>query len=159
MISCFISDSPWFVGAMDDAQRAVLEGGNITLMCATSVDGNPPPTISWMDNNGTTVSDGTGISGSTTLSLTITGITRYQAGNWTCAVENSPGGGTPCSVQRQIMMRVVGEYVLIHCFVWAVNESRCASCEHSSLPVLQTCMSIKYVQEVLTSIIKERYSK
>ena len=50
--------------------------------------GYPTPTISWMDNNGTTVSDGTGISGSTTLSLAITGVTHYQAGNWTCTVEN-----------------------------------------------------------------------
>ena len=96
---------------MGDAQHAVLEGGNITLMCATSVNGNPTPTISWMDDNGTTVSDGTGISGSTTLSLTISSVTRYQAGNWTCTAENSPGGGTPCSVQCQIMMRVVGEYM------------------------------------------------
>ena len=111
-ISCFISDSPWFVGPTSDAQRAVLEGGNITLVCATSVNGNPTPTNSWMNNNVTTVSDGTGISGSTTLSLTISGVTRYQAGNWTCTAENSPGGGTPCSVHRQIMMRVVGEYVL-----------------------------------------------
>ena len=104
----FIADPPEFVGAEVDA--SVLEGGNITLVCANRVDGNPAPTISWMDNSGTTVSDGTGISGSTTLSLTITGVTRSQAGNWTCTAENSPGG-TPRSVQRQISLTVVGEYV------------------------------------------------
>ena len=112
MINSFISDSPQFVGPMGDAQRAVLERGNITLVCGSGVNGNPTPTISWMDNNRTTVSDGTGVSGSTTLSLTVTSVTRYQAGNWTCTAENSPGG-TPCSVQRQIMLTVIGEYVLI----------------------------------------------
>ena len=115
VISSFISDSPQFVGPIGDAQRAALEGGNTTLVCASRVNGNPTPNISWIDNNGSTVSDGTGITGSTTLSLTITSVTRYQGGNWTCTAENSPGGA-PCSVQHQIMMIVVGEYVLIYCF-------------------------------------------
>ena len=116
MINSFISDSPRFVGPGGDTQRAVLERGNITLVCGSGIDGNPTPTISWMDNNGTTVSDGTGISRSTTLSLTVTSVTRYQAGNWTCTAENSPGG-TPCSVQRQIMLTVIGKYVLIVLYI------------------------------------------
>ena len=74
-------------------------------MCANSVFGNPTPTISWLDNNGSSVSDGTGISGSTTLSLTISSVTRYQAGNWTCTAENSHGSTT-----RQIILTVVGKY-------------------------------------------------
>ena len=100
----FIADPPEFVGAEVDA--SVLEGGNITLVCASSVNGNPIPTISWMDNNGTTVSDGTGISGSTTLRLTVSGVTRHQAGNWTCTAENSLDRAT-----RQISLTVVGECV------------------------------------------------
>ena len=85
----FIADPPEFVEP--EVGASVLEGGNITLVCASRVNGNPTPTISWMDNNGTTVSDGTGISGSTTISLTITGVTRYQAGNWTYTAENYLG--------------------------------------------------------------------
>ena len=81
-------------------------------MCASRVNGNPTPTISWMDNNGTTVSDGTGISRSTTLSLTIAGVTRYQAGNWTCTGVNSPGG-TQRTADRQISLTVVGECVCV----------------------------------------------
>ena len=88
-----------------DNQHAVLEGGDITLVCGNSVFGNPTPTILWVDNNGTTVSDGTGISGSTSLSLTITGVTHYQAGNWTCTAENSHGSTT-----RRIILTVVGKY-------------------------------------------------
>ena len=119
VINSFISDSPQFVGPGGDTQRVVLERGNTTLVCASRVNGNPTPTISWMDNNGSTVSDRTGISGSTTLSLTVSGVTRYQAGNWTCTVQNSPGG-TPCSVQRQIMLMIIGEYVLIILYIQRV---------------------------------------
>ena len=111
MIS-FISDLPLLVGPEGDTQHAVLEGGNTTLVCASHVNGNPTPTISWLDNNGTTVSDGTGISGSTTVSLTVSGVTRYQAGNWTCTAENSPGG-TPRTAVRQISLTVVGECVCV----------------------------------------------
>ena len=107
-MSFFITDPPEFVGP--EADTAVLEGGIITLVCASGCNGNPPPTISWMDNNGSAVFDGTGISGATTLSLTVSSVTRYQAGNWTCTVENSPSG-TPRSVQRQISLTVVGEFV------------------------------------------------
>ena len=107
-----ISDSPLLVGPEGDTQRAVIEGGIITLVCGRGVNGNPPPTISWIDNNGTTVSNGTSISGATTLSLTVSGVTRYQAGNWTCTVENSPGG-TRRSVQRHVNLTVVGEYVWV----------------------------------------------
>ena len=81
-------------------------------MCASRVDGNPAPTISWMDNNGTTVSDGTGISGLTTLRLTVSGVTRYQAGNWTCTAENSLDR-TPRTAERQISLTVVGECVCV----------------------------------------------
>ena len=81
-------------------------------MCASRVDGNPTPTISWMDNNGTTVSDRTGISGSTTLSLMVSSVTCYQAGNWTCTAENTPGG-TPRTADRQIILTVVGERVCV----------------------------------------------
>ena len=101
----FITDPPEFVEP--EVGASVLEGGNITLVCASRVNGNPTPTISWMDNNGTTVSGGTGISGSTTLSLTISSVTCYQAGNWTCTAENSPGG-TPRNVYHQISVTVVG---------------------------------------------------
>ena len=79
-------------------------------MCASGVNGNPPPTISWMDNNGTTVSDGTDISGATTLTLTVSGVTRYQAGNWTCTAENSPGG-TRHTAEHQFSLTVVGEFI------------------------------------------------
>ena len=106
----FITDPPEFVGPEIDT--SVLEGGNTTLVCATSVNGNPTPTISWMDNNGRTVSDGTGISGSTTLSLTVSSVTRYQAGNWTCTAENSPGG-TPRTAEHQIILTVVGECICV----------------------------------------------
>ena len=102
---CFASVPPEIDGP-GDTQRVILEGGDITLVCGNSAIGNPTPTISWTDNNGTTVSDGSGISGSDTLMLTITSITRNHTGNWTCSVENSVR-----DEERQIMLVVVGEYV------------------------------------------------
>jgi len=102
---CFASVPPEIDGP-GDTQRVILEGGDITLVCGNSAIGNPTPTISWTDNNGTTVSDGPGISGSDTLMLTITGVTRNHTGNWTCSVENSVR-----DEERQIMLVVVGEYV------------------------------------------------
>ena len=87
-----------------DTQRAVLEGSNITLVCGSSVDGNPTPTISWTDNNGTAVSDGPEISGSNTLMLAITSVTHNQTGNWTCNVKNSVG-----IIDHLILLDVVGE--------------------------------------------------
>ena len=110
MTSSLISDSPQFVGPGGDTQHVVLEGGSITLMCSSGIDGKPTPTISWLDNYGRIVSGAVGVSGSTTLSLTITDVTRYQAGNWTCTAENSPGG-TPRNVYHQISVTVVGECV------------------------------------------------
>ena len=102
---CFAS-VPAQIEGSGDTQGVIFEGGDITLVCGTSVDGNPTPTISWTDNNGTTVSDGSGISGSDTLMLTITNVTRNHSGNWTCSVENSVR-----DEERQIMLVVVGEYV------------------------------------------------
>ena len=102
----FISGSPPQLIIRRTDRHADLEGGDITLVCGNSVFGNPTPTISWMDNNGRTVSYGTGISGSTTLSLTISGVTRYQAGNWTCTAENSHG-----STMRRIILTVVSKYM------------------------------------------------
>ena len=105
MIVFFITDPPEFVGP--EVDTAVLEGGNVILMCAS---GNPTPTISWMDNNRSAVSDRTGISGATTLSLTVSGVTRYQAGNWTCTAENSPGS-TRRTAERQVSLTVIGEFI------------------------------------------------
>ena len=101
---CFAS-VPAQIEVPGDA-HVILEGGDITLVCGTSAIGNPTPTISWTDNNGTTVSDGSGISGSDTLMLTIIDVTRNHTGNWTCSVENSVR-----DVERQIILVVVGEYV------------------------------------------------
>ena len=103
----FVSDPPEIDGP-GDSQHAVLEGGDITLACGTSTVGNPTPTISWTDNNGTTVSDGPGISGSDTLILAITSVTRNHTGNWTCSVENSIR-----NIKRQIMLVVFGEYMCV----------------------------------------------
>jgi len=102
---CFAS-VPAQIEGSGDTQRVILEGGNITPVCGNRVIGNPTPTISWTDNNGTTVSDGSGISGSDTLMLTIINFTRNHTGNWTCSVENSVR-----DEERQIVLVVVGEYV------------------------------------------------
>lgn len=70
LIVLSISDPLQFVGPEGDIRRAVLVAADITLVCGTNIVGNPTPTISWMNNNGVIVSDGNGVSGSTTLSLT-----------------------------------------------------------------------------------------
>jgi len=102
---CFAS-VPAQIDGPGDTQRVILEGSDITLVCGNRVIGNPTPTISWTDNNGTTVSDGSGISGSDTLMLTIMDVTHNHTGNWTCSVENSVR-----DAERQIILVVVGEYV------------------------------------------------
>ena len=104
---CFASVPPEIEGS-GDTQRVILEGGDITLVCGNSATGNPIPTISWTDNSGTNVSDGSGISGSDTLMLTITSVTRNHTGNWTCNVENSIR-----NIKRQIMLVVFGEYMRV----------------------------------------------
>ena len=100
---CFTSVPPEIDGP-GETQRVILEGGDITLVCGNSAIGNPTPTFSWTDNNGTTVSDGPGISGSDTLMLTIADITQYHTGNWTCSVENSVW-----DTEHQIVLVVIGE--------------------------------------------------
>ena len=107
MTSCAASVPPEIDGP-GDTQHVILERGDITLVCGTSVAGNPIPTISWTDNNGTTVSDDSGISGSDTLMLKITGITRNHGGNWTCSVENSVRDAE----HQIVLVVVVGEYVI-----------------------------------------------
>ena len=64
------------MGPEGDIQCAVLVAADITLVCGTNIVGNPTPSISWTDNNGIIVSDGNGVSRSTTLSLTVTSVTR-----------------------------------------------------------------------------------
>ena len=116
-------------------------------MCASRVNGNPTPTISWMDNNGTAVSDGTGISGSTTLSLTVSGVTRYQAGNWTCTAENAPGG-TPRTAERQISLTVVGECVCATTVVlWCMSPNNACTCKASPLTPVR-CMMSQYLSRI-----------
>jgi len=102
---CFAS-VPAQIEGSGDTQHVILEGNVITLVCDNRVIGNPTPTISWTDNNGITVTDGSGISGSDTLMLTIIDVTRNHTGNWTCSVENSVRDD-----EHQIMLVVVGEYV------------------------------------------------
>ena len=130
---CFASVPPELDGP-GDTQRVILEGDDITLVCGSSAIGNPTPTISWTDNNGTTVSDSSGISGSNTLLLTITGVTRNHTGNWTCSVENSIR-----ITDRQIILVVVGECIykvvsLPRISLFSVNLCWCLHVFISSMP-------------------------
>ena len=121
--------------------HVILEGGDITLVCGTSAIGNPTPTISWTDSNGTTVSDGSGISGSDTLMLTITSVTRNHTGNWTCSVENSVR-----AEERQIMLVVVGEYVYKvagHLRLVTVSLLSVCWCLHVIVPYICHILSLK----------------
>jgi len=130
---CFASVPPEIDGP-GDTQRVILEGDDITLVCGSSAIGNPTPTISWTDNNGTTVSDSSGISGSDTLLLTITDVTRDHTGNWTCSVENSIR-----ITDRQIILVVVGECIykvvsLPRISLFSVNLCWCLHVFISSMP-------------------------
>ena len=130
---CFASVPPE-IGGPGDTQRVILEGDDITLVCGSSAIGNPTPTISWTDNNGTTVSDSVGILGSDTLLLTITGVTRDHTGNWTCSVENSIR-----ITDRQIILVVVGECIykvvsLPRISLFSVNLCWCLHVFISSMP-------------------------
>ena len=130
---CFASVPPELDGP-GDTQRVILEGDDITLVCGSSAIGNPTPTISWTDNNGTTVSDSLGILGSDTLLLTITGVTRDHTGNWTCSVENSIR-----ITDRQIILVVVGECIykvvsLPRISLFSVNLCWCLHVFISSMP-------------------------
>ena len=58
-IAAAVSDIPQLMGPEADNRRALLEGGNITLMCDNSIVGNPIPIISWLDNNENGVFDRT----------------------------------------------------------------------------------------------------
>ena len=121
--------------------HVILEGGDITLVCGTSAIGNPTPTISWTDNNGTTVSDGSGISGSDTLMLTIMDVTRNHTGNWTCSVENSVR-----DAERRIVLVVVGEYVykvVSHLRVVTVSLLSACSCSYSISIICHIILSSK----------------
>jgi len=140
MTSCAASVPPEIDGP-GDTQHIILERGDITLVCGTSVAGNPTPTISWTDNNGTTVSDGSGISGSDTLMLTIMDVTRNQTGNWTCSVENSIR-----DAERWIILVVVGEYVykvMSHLRVVTVSLLSVCSCSYSISFIYHILLSSK----------------
>jgi len=132
---CFASVPPEIDGP-GDTQHVILERGDITLVCGTSVAGNPTPTISWTDNNGTTVSDDSGISGSDTLMLKITGITRNHSGNWTCSVENSVRDAE----HQIVLVVVVGEYVFkVMSHLRLVTVSLCLYvcwCLHVTIPYI-----------------------
>ena len=120
-----------------DIQRAVLEGGDVTLVCGSSVAGNPTPTISWTDNNGTTVSDGPEFSDSNTLMLAITSVPRSYIGNWTCNMENSVS-----NFERQIVLVVVGEYMCASIPESCRNYDACS--ENCAISMLSVCIGVAH---------------
>ena len=118
-----------------NTQRAILEGGDITLVCGNSAIGNPTPTISWTDNNGITVSDGPEISGSDTLMLTITSVTRNHRGIWICNAENSVG-----NIQRQIVLDVGGKRMYNVVSHWQSQGRQCRPVTISIIVCVCVCV-------------------
>ena len=97
-----------------------LEGGNVTLICGTNLDSNPPPSrlIEWRQDgvlidtsNDRYLTD----DGPDTVSLSIFGAMPEDTGNWTCnaMVEFMPDtSGTIITVGelvRELTLTVVGE--------------------------------------------------
>lgn len=70
------------------ANQIAIEGDDIKL--TVSVAANPMPRFSWL-HNGIELKDGNNISGSTTSTLGVSGMTRENSGQYRCIVENSVG--------------------------------------------------------------------
>ncbi len=70
---------------------AVYDGRTVTFSAAAT--GSPPLSYQWQ-KNGSPLADGSGISGATTDSLTITGATAANAGDYTLVATNSGGSDT-----------------------------------------------------------------
>jgi sugar lactone lactonase YvrE len=71
--------------------QTLSAGATATFTAAAS--GTPAPSILWQ-KNGVNLSDGGTISGATTSTLTITGISAADAGNYTAVASNSAGTAT-----------------------------------------------------------------
>jgi sugar lactone lactonase YvrE len=82
------------VAAQPTAQTATAGGNAVFTVVAT---GTPAPSYQWQ-KNGTLLSNGGTVSGATTSTLTLTGVTAADAANYTVVVTNSAGAATSSSV-------------------------------------------------------------
>ena len=77
---------PFFL--VQPSSQSVLTGSNVTF--STVVDGTAPYAYQWY-RNGSPLADNANITGSTTLSLSISNLTTANAGNYTLLVTNVAG--------------------------------------------------------------------
>lgn len=84
-------------------------GGGAVLICGSELSSNPPATVLWMDNNQRRVDSGSSRialnNGPLSVSLEVVGLTREDAGDWSCSVQVENAH----TFQHSINLIVVGE--------------------------------------------------
>ncbi len=79
----------------------ILAGSTATF--STTVSGTSPLAFQWY-KNGTNLANGTGISGTTTATLTLTGVTGNSAGDYSLVVTNVYGSATSSVVTLAVLV-------------------------------------------------------
>lgn len=106
-----LTDGPEIIAPLSDS-FAVLENGNVTLICGTSLSGNPTPTVEWFTNTGDSISDSqvservsvSNVNG--VVSLTLYGANLNDTGVWRCAVSSNL---TTTPLERNLSLTILGK--------------------------------------------------
>jgi fructose-specific component phosphotransferase system IIB-like protein len=83
------------------ANLTILSGGNANF--SATVSGSTPLAYQWR-KNGANLSDGVGVSGATTSSLTLTAVTTTSSGSYTLLVTNDFGAGTSSAATLTVVL-------------------------------------------------------
>lgn len=73
-------------------------GQPLMLLCGTNLDGNPRPTISWIDPKGRTVQNSSHyryIDDAMGVVLNLSCLSHYDVGNWMCVLSSAIMSSSP----------------------------------------------------------------
>ena len=108
--------SPNITKPEEGEEFSITEGSNRSITCTAT--GYPPPTVVWLNSDGSSLSDSRLVSGSEVMSSTgvgnvtsvsveliVTGATKADTGLYRCSVSNTVGNDTDVTVTITIQCK------------------------------------------------------
>ena len=117
-MSKLIADGPELIEPNSDT-FATLQQDNVTLVCGTTLKGNPSPVGQWFSNTNNEISQNNERfsinNGPDTVALTIFDVTQSDGGIWYCLLTlNTPNGTVIQQLQRNLTLTILSK--LQNCF-------------------------------------------
>ena len=113
--------SPNITKPEEGEEFSITEGSDRSITCTAT--GYPPPTVIWLNSDGSSLNDSRLVSGSEVMSSTgvgnvtsvsveliVTGATRADTGLYRCSASNTVGNDTDVTVTITIQCKYVRKY-------------------------------------------------